>query len=490
MMKLLDVLQHIIQKKFIGPEDVDIQGIQTDSRMVKQGDLFVCIPGYTVDGHNFAEKAVQQGATALLVEREVSVSQPVTQILVKDTGRALSKIASTYYGYPSQDVNVIGITGTNGKTTTTLLVQQIMKEAGKKTGLIGTMYTEINGVKNESKNTTPDALTLQQLFHEMREGGTDYAIMEMSSHGLKLGRVHGINVKGAAFTNLTQDHLDYHETMDDYKEAKALLFSQLGQDVTQNKYAVLNSDDPVSKEYTYKTSAEILTYGIDQESDVMAREINATANGIAFTLDTFKGKINLQTNLMGKFNVYNVLCAATIALAEGIELAIIKQAIESIPGVSGRFESVVAGQDFHVIVDYAHTPDSLENVLKTAQEFTTGHLYCVVGCGGDRDKTKRPLMAGISTKYAAHSIFTSDNPRSEDPMAILHDMTEGITGNYDVIPDRATAIEEAVAHAQKGDTVIIAGKGHETYQIIGKDVLHFDDREIAAQAIQRTTINF
>ena len=490
MMKLLDVLQHIIQKKFIGPEDVDIQGIQTDSRMVKQGDLFVCIPGYTVDGHNFAEKAVQQGATALLVEREVSVSQPVTQILVKDTGRALSKIASTYYGYPSQDVNVIGITGTNGKTTTTLLVQQIMKEAGKKTGLIGTMYTEINGVKNESKNTTPDALTLQQLFHEMREGGTDYAIMEMSSHGLKLGRVHGINVKGAAFTNLTQDHLDYHETMDDYKEAKALLFSQLGQDVTQNKYAVLNSDDPVSKEYTYKTSAEILTYGIDQESDVMAREINATANGITFTLDTFKGKINLQTNLMGKFNVYNVLCAATIALAEGIELAIIKQAIESIPGVSGRFESVVAGQDFHVIVDYAHTPDSLENVLKTAQEFTTGHLYCVVGCGGDRDKTKRPLMAGISTKYAAHSIFTSDNPRSEDPMVILQDMTEGITGNYDVIPDRATAIEEAVAHAQKGDTVIIAGKGHETYQIIGKDVLHFDDREIAAQAIQRTTINF
>ncbi|TCS84418.1 UDP-N-acetylmuramoyl-L-alanyl-D-glutamate--2,6-diaminopimelate ligase [Tepidibacillus fermentans] len=491
-MKLSQLIEPLLTAKTIGNLDIEINGIEVDSRKVQPGSVFLCLPGFTADGHDFAPKAIENGAVALICERELSISVP--QVIVKDSRFAMAFLADRFYGHPSQQLKVIGVTGTNGKTTTTHLIDKILTDQGNTTGLIGTIKMKIGNEIFDVKNTTPDALELQRSLAKMVEIGSDYAVMEVSSHALDMGRVRGVKYHVGVFTNLTQDHLDYHVTMEQYRHAKGLLFSQLGNvysnEVCENQYAVLNVDDEATEYYRRITSAQVITYGIDRDADVKATNIKISAYGNEFTVETFKGSIDLQLKLVGKFNVYNALAAITVALIEGITLESIKKSLEEIDGIDGRFEPVALGQDFAVLVDYAHTPDSLENVLKTVKEFAKGKIYCVFGAGGDRDKTKRPLMGKIAVQYSDVAVVTSDNPRTEDPDQIIEDILAGIremnTGadKYVAIVDRKKAIEYAIQKAEKNDVIVIAGKGHETYQILHDKVIHFDDREIAREAIR------
>lgn len=490
-MNLIDLSRPILNKRIVGNIDLHINGIEVDSRKVKSGNLFICLPGFTVDGHDYADKAVENGAAALVCQRELPLAVP--QIIVTDSRLAMSIISDIFYEQPSHKLRVIGVTGTNGKTTTTHLIEKILADQGHLTGLIGTIKTKIGTEVFDNKNTTPDSIELQKSFARMVDVGSDYAIMEVSSHALDLGRVKGIDYNIAVFTNLTQDHLDYHHTMEEYRNAKGLFFSQLGnsydKEQKENKYAILNADDGAFEYYKRVTAAQVVTYGIDREADIRGTDIVISANGTGFTLSSFIGSIEINLQMIGKFSVYNALAAATAAIVEGISLEVIKKSLESITGVDGRFEAVNEGQDFTVIVDYAHTPDSLENVLKTVKEFSQGRIFCIFGAGGDRDRTKRPIMGEIATKYSDYAIVTSDNPRSEDPEKIIADILEGVkksaaNNNYIAITDRKSAIEYAVANATAQDVILIAGKGHETYQIIGSEVIHFDDKEIAKAAIR------
>ena len=470
-------------------ENPTVVGITNNDKEVKKGFVFVCIKGYTFNGHEFASQAVENGAVAMIAQDPVDVDVPV--IYVKDTKRILPILANQFYDKPTEKLQLIGITGTNGKTTTSHIIDQIFQQAEKATGLIGTMYMKIKDQVIETKNTTPDSVVLQSLFHQMVESEVDTAIMEVSSHALVQGRVLGCDYDVAVFTNLSQDHLDYHHTMEEYLHAKGLLFSRLGNTFNQKqpKFAILNADDPSADYLMGETAVHLCTYGIDTEADFMAKNIRLDGSGTRFTLITPAEEVEVTLQLIGKFNVYNVLAAVAAAYVSKIHIDVIIQAIEGLKGVAGRFEPVNAEQDFSVIVDYAHTPDSLENVLLTIKQFAEKRIFAIVGCGGDRDRTKRPLMAQIACKHATNPIFTSDNPRSEEPEQILKDMTDGVKNEaYTVITDRANAIEQAIFEAEKGDVVLIAGKGHETYQIIKGQVLDFDDRKVAYQAIMKKKI--
>lgn len=483
-MRLHTLLQTIpfISKPIENPE---IKSIVNDHREVEPGCMFVCVRGHVVDGHQFAKEAELAGAVAILAEKKLDVNIPVIQ--VDDTKRMMAIFADAYYGRPTHKLHMIGITGTNGKTTTSHLIDKIFRDEGRKTGLIGTIHMKVADRIIETKNTTPDSIMLQSVFSQMVQENVDTAIMEVSSHALVQGRVNGCDYDVAVFTNLSQDHLDYHGTMEEYKRAKALLFSRLGNtyDPYKPKYAVLNKDDEATEQFLHDTAARIITYGIDRKADFCARDIVLDGSGTSFTLITPEYERQVSLKLMGKFNVYNVLAAIATAYVSHISLDAIIRSIETVAGVSGRFEAVDGGQDFPIIVDYAHTPDSLENVLKTISQFAEKRIFAVVGCGGDRDKTKRPLMANIACKYATNPIFTSDNPRSEDPLAILKDMEQGVKGSgYQIISDRREAIKHAIDSATTGDVVLIAGKGHETYQIIGDRVFDFDDRLVALEALK------
>ncbi|MBU8907115.1 UDP-N-acetylmuramoyl-L-alanyl-D-glutamate--2,6-diaminopimelate ligase [Desertibacillus haloalkaliphilus] len=488
MVELNELLKSFVHYEKIGSDNPLITSIEMDSREVTEGSLFICIDGYTVDGHDFVSQAVDAGAVAVLAERAVETSVPV--ILVKDTKRSMAIIANVFFDHPTKKLNLIGVTGTNGKTTITHLIEKIFSDAGQRTGLIGTMYTKIGEETTEAVNTTPESLPLQKTFRQMVDKNVDTAVMEVSSHALHLGRVRGCDFNVAIFTNLSPDHLDYHGTMEAYLHAKGLLFAQLGNTFgDQKKIAVLNQDDPASKELEKMTAAHVISYGFDTKSDVMATDIKMTANGTRFTISAFSESVQVQLKLIGTFSVYNVLAATAAGLASGIRLSQIKASLEEVEGVAGRFEVVDAGQSYTVIVDYAHTADSLENVLSTVKEFAKGRVYVVVGCGGDRDRSKRPKMAEIAVDLADVAIFTSDNPRTEDPKAILADMEAGVTGrNYLVEMDRKKAIEYATREARKDDVVVIAGKGHETYQIVGTQSYDFDDREVARAVIERGNI--
>jgi UDP-N-acetylmuramoyl-L-alanyl-D-glutamate--2,6-diaminopimelate ligase len=484
-MKLQELIAHLhLVVTYTGP-DPEITNIENDNRKVVNGSLFICLKGYTVDGHDYAKSAVLNGASAVLAEKPLDLDVPV--IIVKDTYRAMAILADAFYGQPSHDLHLIGVTGTNGKTTTSHLIETIFSYQNKKTGLIGTMYTKIGEEKVENKNTTPESLVLQKTFRNMIDQKVEMAVMEVSSHALHLGRVHGCDFNIAVFTNLSQDHLDYHESMEDYKQAKQLLFSQLGNTFNNRKpkYAILNADDPTVNEFTKATAAHVLTYGIDSDADIKADNIRMTPKGTTFDIVVNSVRFPISIQLAGKFNIYNVLASVATALVSKIGISEIIAALETIEGVPGRFELVDAGQDFSVIVDYAHTPEALENVLKTIKQFSESKIFVVIGCGGDRDKTKRPLMAEIACRYATNPIFTSDNPRSEDPVAILKDMEVGVKDhNYHSIVDRREAITFAIREAKAGDILLIAGKGHETYQIIGDKTFDFDDRLVAKEAIK------
>ncbi|HLQ73962.1 MAG TPA: UDP-N-acetylmuramoyl-L-alanyl-D-glutamate--2,6-diaminopimelate ligase [Bacillota bacterium] len=482
LLQLLSIIPFYEKDKNI--DDITVRTLQIDHRLVEEGDVFICIRGHTVDGHTFAEEAVRKGAVAIVAEEPVNVDVPVIKVL--DTSRVLPMLATHFYRYPTDDLQLIGITGTNGKTTITYILEKIYQEFNKKTGVIGTIQVKIGDDSFPVKNTTPDALTLQRTFQRMRDAHVDTAIMEVSSHALQLGRVHGANFDIALFTNLSQDHLDFHTNMDEYFYAKSLLFSQLGNTFNQNepKFSIINIDDNYGEKLINHSAQPVLTYGIEKDADIRATDIKITMNATSFRLHTPQGTIEVNSPLIGLFNVYNMLAASAVAYASSIDLATIKRSLENISGVDGRFEKVNVDTDYATIVDYAHTPDSLENVLKTVNEFVENDVYVVVGCGGDRDKTKRPLMAEAATKLADYAILTSDNPRTENPEMILSDMTKNLqTENYEVIVDRKLAIEAAVNRATSGDIILIAGKGHETYQEINGERIDFDDREIAKEAM-------
>ncbi|MCP3026211.1 UDP-N-acetylmuramoyl-L-alanyl-D-glutamate--2,6-diaminopimelate ligase [Halobacillus sp. A5] len=485
--KLLESIPYYKANQSI--DELEVSGVSMDSRSVGLGDVFVCIIGNESDGHDFVHAAIDQGAVLIIAQRELNIDFPV--VTVNDTTKALAMISSTFYNYPTNQVHTIGVTGTNGKTTITYLLDEIFTLNKHTTATIGTIQMNIAGNSYPVKNTTPDALSLQQSFNQMLNYGVDTAIMEVSSHALDQGRVYGCDFDVAVFTNLTQDHLDYHENMDDYLRAKSLLFAQLGNgyNMEREKFAVINQDSPFAHKLIRSTAQPAVTYGIDSNADIMAKQIALHEKGSSFVLTTPMGDVSIESPLMGMFSVYNMLASAGAALVSGVSLPTIKQAFRQTKGVRGRFEPVLEGQPFGVVVDYAHTPDSLENVLKTMKEFCKGKIRVVVGCGGDRDRTKRPLMADVAMAYADQAVFTSDNPRTEDPQVILNDMTAHLSEDYIVEENRKKAIELAISHSADGDMVLIAGKGHETYQEVNGVRHDFDDREVARDILLKVKGN-
>ncbi|BCB03260.1 UDP-N-acetylmuramoyl-L-alanyl-D-glutamate--2,6-diaminopimelate ligase [Bacillus sp. KH172YL63] len=462
-----------------------ISNISNHHKKVGNGDLFICINGLEIDSHALAGEACQNGAAAILAEREVKADVPV--IIVPDTKKAMAVLADNFYKQPSHQLLLVGVTGTNGKTTTTHLIDQVFSRCGMKTGMIGTLHIKVGEELQVSHNTTPDSLTLQQTFRRFLDKGATSAIMEVSSHALDQGRVQGCDYDIAVFTNLSQDHLDYHKSMEDYRNAKGLLFSQLGNTYFKKspKYAIINKDDDAADYFIRSTAAHVFTYGMSASADFQAKDIVLRASESSFTLVTPFGEREMVLRLAGQFNVYNALAAIATASAAGIGIEDSTRILEGAEGVRGRFETVSEGQPFSVIVDYAHTPDGLKNVLETIRTITKGRVIVVVGCGGDRDRIKRPIMAEIACEYGDYAIFTSDNPRTESPEQILKDMEAGVVGKqYQLIIDRKDAIKEAVGLAKADDVVLIAGKGHETYQIIGKQVYDFDDREVARSILK------
>jgi UDP-N-acetylmuramoyl-L-alanyl-D-glutamate--2,6-diaminopimelate ligase len=490
-MLLQELAALFLQSNIRGDAATAVTGLAVDSRRVSRGDLFLCIPGFTQDGHDFAASAVEQGASALTVERLLPL--PVPQLVVPNARYAASVIARHFYGDPSRTVRTIGVTGTNGKTTTSSLIEAILAGAGHVSGLMGTIHIKIGGATEAAERTTADAVSLQRTLRRMADAGAEYCVMEVSSHALDQGRTIGIDFRTAVFTNLTQDHLDYHGTMEKYAAVKGLFFSRLGNAAEpgerSRKFAVLNADDPAHQAYKEMTAAETITYGIDSAADVRASDIRLTARGTSMKVRTFAGETSFTVNMLGKFNVYNILGAVAATLAEGIPLHTITGALERLPGVEGRVERVDAGQSFTVLVDYAHTPDGLLNVLDTVNEFARARIITVFGCGGDRDRLKRPIMGRIAAERSDYTIVTSDNPRTEDPESITKEIEAGLVeagasaSKYEIIVDRLLAIQKAVEMAEPDDVVLIAGKGHETYQIIGGVTLPFDDRVVAREAI-------
>jgi len=492
MIKRLTELAALLPNARLLGDDAEITSIERDSRCVREGALFACIAGAHVDAHSFIPNVARAGARAILTEREnVDVPAGLSVLHVPNIQEALDVIVPYFYDYPARSMRVIGITGTNGKTTTSYLLRAILCHAGKRVGLVGTIQVMMEDEVFPTANTTPDVIVMQQLLAEMRTRGMDAVVMEVSSHALDQGRVAGIEFDTAVFTNLTQDHLDYHKTMENYARAKARLFDLVSeQGVKEGKTAILNADDAAAKTMRAHTHCPLITYGVDMPADLTARKIHLGQDGMELTIAYAGAELPaVQTGITGLFNVYNVLAAAGAALAEQVPASDITAALAAFSGVPGRFELVRAGQDFSVIVDYAHTPDGMENVLRTARAVTTGRVITVFGCGGDRDRTKRPIMGRIAAELGDVIVLTSDNPRTEDPAAILDEVEAGVLPAiggkpYEKLVDRRTAIFHAVQTACAGDTVVILGKGHETYQILKDGTIHFDDRETAAEAIR------
>ena len=493
MTKRLEELAALLPgARIVGDAQTEITSIERDSRRAREGTLFACIVGAHVDAHSFIPDVARAGARAVLTERaSVDVPAGVAVLYVPNLKKALDTIVPFFYDYPARAMRVVGITGTNGKTTTSYLVRAILRHAGRRVGLIGTIQAMIEDEVLPTSNTTPDIIVLQQMLAEMRTRGMDTVVMEVSSHALALGRVAGIEFDTAVFTNLTQDHLDFHKTMENYARAKAHLFELVSAPgAKEGKTAVLNADDAASETMRAYTRCPIITYGVDHPADLTAQDVQLACDGMELTLmHGGKRLFHLHTGITGLFNVHNVLAAVGASLAEHVAATDIAAALTAFTGVPGRFELVREGQDFAVIVDYAHTPDGMENVLRTARAVTKGRIIAVFGCGGDRDRTKRPIMGRIGAEMADIAVLTSDNPRTEDPAAIVDEVERGVLpviGDkpYEKIVDRRTAIFHAIGRAQAGDTVVILGKGHETYQILKDGTIHFDDREQAREAIR------
>jgi UDP-N-acetylmuramoyl-L-alanyl-D-glutamate--2,6-diaminopimelate ligase len=457
-----------------GAPEVEISSLAYSSQSVTPGALFFCVPGFRADGHDFAPTAVERGAVALVCQRPLGLGVP--EVLVSDVRAAIGPAAARFYGDPTADLDVVGITGTNGKTTTAFLVRHLLEADGRSCGLLGTVKRVVGGVEEEVERTTPEAIDLQATFRRMLDGGDRACAMEVSSHALELGRVDGIRFACRVFTNLTQDHLDFHDTMDAYFEAKRRLFREPG-------IAVVNLDD----EYGRRIAGEIecVTFAIDHEADYRARDVEFDLMGSRFTCQTPAGPLELESPLPGLFNVENVLAAVAVARSLDVPGARIEQALPEFGRVPGRFEPVDEGQEFGVLVDYAHTPDSLENVLRAAHEVTRGRLHVVFGAGGDRDRGKRPLMGAAARRFADRVLVTSDNPRNEAPETIIEQVMEGAGPDAEREVDRRRAITRAVETAERGDVVVIAGKGHEQGQEFENGRKEpFDDVAVARDALR------
>ena len=489
-MKILtDLLEEVDYEKHCILKGLQITGIQYDSRKVELGNLFVAIRGFESDGHKYIQQALKNGAIAIMVTDEEYCTMDYPWILVKDSRLALAQISNAFYEHPSEKLKLIGVTGTNGKTTTTNLICDIIEAHGEKTGLVGTIHNRIGDRILEGSRTTPEALELQQMFAQMVEEGIHYAVMEVSSHALDLHRVTCCDFDVAVFTNLTQDHLDYHKTMDNYCEAKTKLFKMLGAKGEKEglkKAAVINLDDPWASHFMVASNVPVITYSMEKDASWKAEDVQVGAEGVSYTVDGHPVKLHLT----GNFNVYNSLAALAVGEQLGFSLESVIDALEKVGGIAGRFQTVKGAKDFSVIVDYAHTPDGLQNVISTAQAFAKGRVITVFGCGGDRDRTKRPLMGEVSAELSDYCVVTSDNPRTEDPEQILKDILPGVEKHmkpetYHVEVDRRTAINYAVEMAQPGDVILLAGKGHENYQDVNGTKHHFDDYEEAQKAIEK-----
>lgn len=488
-MLLSELLKGMDDYKTVNFADIEISGISYNSKTTEHTNIFVCLKGEHSDGHEFAQMAYENGAKAFLCEKELNIN--ASQIIVKSTRQSIADLATTFYNQPSKDINLIGVTGTNGKTTVTHLIQKIIETNNQKCALIGTLGYKLssNDEYKEAKHTTPQAPELQADLKRMSDLGINNVVMEVSSHSLEQNRVGGCIFNGAVLTNLTQDHLDYHITMNNYFESKALLFKSL----KESNFAVINADDEYAQKFIdiIPNGVKIFTYGIKNNADITATDIDFSIHGAKciFNFNSTKTELNLQLN--GVFSVYNALAAFAAGLAINIPSDICKEALENTQSVAGRFE--IVSKKPLVIVDYAHTPDGLENVLKAAREITpkTSELICLFGCGGDRDTTKRPKMGKIADELADKIVVTSDNPRSEDPQLIISDIMTGIksinTHRIFVEPDRKEAIKFLKTISKENDVIVLAGKGHEDYQILKNETIHFDDREEARKVFANTT---
>ncbi len=507
-MKLMRLLEGLRIKKINGERDREIEGIAYHSHKVKQDYLFVAIRGLERDGHRFIGEAVQRGAIAILLEDDaVSLPPSVTSILVGSTREALAEISSKFYEHPSSQFRLIGITGTNGKTTITYLLESIFKKAGETVGVIGTINYRYKNRIFPAPNTTPESLDLQRMLWEMRKEGVSCVILEVSSHALEMARVRGCQFDGVVFTNLSTEHLDYHKTLDRYFESKRKLFSEyLVMSEKPKRFAVTNRDDPRGEEIIEGLSLPVLRYGFHPSSEVSVREVMASFEGLSCRVKTPHGEFPLRSKLIGRFNLYNLMAAVATGIGADLSLEVIREGLEEVKGVPGRLERVENPKGVRVFVDYAHTPDALKQVLTALTELHTrtepkGRMITVFGCGGDRDRVKRPLMAEVAGRLSDLVVLTSDNPRTEDPLAIIEEAELGFhsigvkklhphkndlrnfTRGYLIIPDRREAIRMAIQIASPFDIILIAGKGHENYQIIGKERFPFDDRIEAQKAL-------
>ena len=478
-MKLLDLLKGVDYELLEGTVEKEVNHIQYDSRKVNEGDLFVCLTGFEVDGHDYANKAIEAGAKVVLCEKKIDIkSEGVTVLLVNEGRKALATMSANYYGHPTKSLKLIGVTGTNGKTTTVYLLKSMLEKAGKKVGLVGTIANYIGENKLKSERTTPESLELQKLFKDMVDANCEYCVMEVSSHSLQLDRVYGCEFEVGIFTNLTRDHLDFHKSFDNYYNAKFKLFER-------SKASVINVDDDygyrVLKDVEKLENKEIKTYSINNNSDFKASDLMLKEGDIHFKINGEE----FNSVLPGEYNVYNALGAVGAMSILGISNESIRKGLLDVV-VPGRCERIGYKYDipYDIIIDFAHTPDGLKNILETLKGFTKNRLIAVYGCGGDRDKVKRAELGRIGTELADLAIITSDNPREEDPMAIIKEIVAGITkSNYLAIENRVEAIKLALGMAEEGDVVVLAGKGHENYQITNEGVIHFDEREVVDEIL-------
>ena len=486
-MKLNELCSSLKEHKSSDFLEKEIHGITHDSRKVKDGYVFVAIKGHKLDGHNFVTAALDKGASAIVVEKKIEVTPRVPQIVVTNTRQALASISSRFYGEPSSKMIVVGITGTNGKTTTSYLTKSIIEASGYKTGLIGTIQYQIGKRVIPAQETTPESVEIQSYLSEMLKSNIKYAVIEASSHALSQHRLDGVSFSSAIFTNLSMEHLDYHENIRDYRTEKLKLVKSLSQEA----FSILNADHNTSKHFAECTKSKVIWYGMKRSrADVTAEIIDMSTNSTRILLNSPWGKKIINLKLIGKHNIYNALAAAANGLALGFTIDAIKTGIETLSTVPGRLETLNFGQDFEVYVDFAHTHQALQVILSTLRAITKGRIILVFGCGGDRDRKKRPKMGHIAEKYSDVFWITSDNPRSEDPNNIIYEIQKGVSKEayFRVQPDRKIAIEEALLEAQKGDVVIIAGKGHEQYQILKNTIIPFDDREVVRQALQNNIL--
>ena len=480
----------------LGDLDGSITSVTDDSRSVSSGSLFVAVKGERVDGHKYVGQAIKAGAAAIVGQDSVErASVPFVQ--VTDSRKALGLIGSRFYGDPSAQLAMIGVTGTNGKTTTTYLCKALLEHMGRRVGLIGTVAYQVGAETIPASHTTPGAVELQRLLANMNEAQLDSVVMEVSSHALAMDRTAGCEYDVAVFTNLTQDHLDYHRTMEEYFQAKLRLFTGLGQGKKTRQRAIVNMDDPRGVYVRAACRVPVWGYALNVSADLVAENVRLSMNGSTFTAATPAGTFTVESRLVGEHNVYNLLGAIGVALHGGATCDQVREAVARVSNVPGRFERVSAGQDFTVVVDYAHTEDALVRLLTAAATLKTQRIITLFGCGGDRDRGKRPKMGRAAVEFSDVVILTSDNPRTEDPLTILREVEAGVrealqgrpSVQYHMVADRREAIGTAVRLARPGDILLIAGKGHEDYQLVGTKKMHFDDREVAREAIQQLRKN-